>query len=115
MGFFGKRRVREIISRFQDVLLFGVAFIIVILDGVIVYTFYRQLPSIWQDYLNGSDIKTKNNALKVLSVMLEKQPIAIATSAVVLDGENHQEYLVGLQKVEVIYRNEKRINLSLNK
>jgi len=36
-----------------------------------------------------------------------------ATNAVVLDGENHQEYLIRLLKAEVIYRHEKRINLNL--
>ena len=36
-----------------------------------------------------------------------------ATNAVALDGENHQEYLIRLLKAEVVYRNEKRINLSL--
>lgn len=36
-----------------------------------------------------------------------------ATNAVTLDGENHQEYLIKLLKAEIIYRNEKRINLNL--
>lgn len=36
-----------------------------------------------------------------------------ASNAVALDGENHQEYLIQLLKAEVIYRNEKRINLNL--
>lgn len=50
--------------------------------NAIKYTaFYRQLPSIWQHYLDESDLQTKKEALKVLGVMLEKQPIAIATSA----------------------------------
>lgn len=50
--------------------------------NAIKYTsFYRQLPSIWQDYLNESDLQAKKDALKVLSVMLQKQPIAIASSA----------------------------------
>ena len=36
-----------------------------------------------------------------------------ASNAVVLDGENHQEYLLELLKAEITYRNEKRINLNL--
>lgn len=36
-----------------------------------------------------------------------------ASNAVALDGENHQEYLIQLLKAEIIYRNEKRINLNL--
>jgi len=36
-----------------------------------------------------------------------------ASNAVALDGETHQEYLIQLLKAEVVYRNEKRINLNL--
>ena len=50
--------------------------------NAIKYTsFYRGLPSIWQDYLNEADLQTKKDALKILGVMLQKQPIAIATGA----------------------------------
>jgi transposase len=43
--------------------------------------FYKELPTIWQEYLNKADPKTKKEALLVLNTILQKHDIAIAADA----------------------------------